>query len=72
MIDVSNYKFKYLTDKIVKVEESFINSYIVECLKSEITIIYTHRMRVIVDAKYKKVDLNKFMTDQFQHLTPSK
>ena len=30
------------------------------------------RMRGILDAKYKKADLNKFMTEQCQHLIPSK
>ena len=29
----------------------------------------THRMRRIIDTKYKKADLNKVMTEQCQHLT---
>ena len=29
-------------------------------------------MSIILDAKYEKVDLNKFMTEQCQHLSPSK
>ena len=41
MFDLSNDDFKYLVYKIVKPEESFINSYVDECFKSEITIIST-------------------------------
>ena len=32
MVDLGNYNSKYLTDKIVKPEEYFINLYINECL----------------------------------------
>ena len=68
MFDVSNYGIKYLTDKIVKPEESFINAYVNECLKSEGAISTTCRMRGILDAKYEKADLNKVMSKQCQHL----
>ena len=42
MVDLSNYKFKSLTKKIVKPEESFINLYVGDCFKSKSTISSTH------------------------------
>ena len=68
MVDVRNYDFNIITDKTVKAEESFINLYVDECLKSEIKISATRRICRISDAKYKKVDLNKVMTEQYQHI----
>ena len=62
MVDLSNYKFKSLTEKIFKQEESFITSYFDEYLESKSTISSTHRMHIILEAKYKNSDLNKFMT----------
>ena len=59
MVDVSNYVFKSLTDKIVRLEESFINSYVDKCLESDSKISSTRRLRRFFDAKYKKADLNK-------------
>ena len=32
MVDVSNCKFTYITNKTVKSEESFVNSYVEKCL----------------------------------------
>ena len=69
MVDVSNYDFKYITDKTVKPEESFVNLYINECLESKNAISSTYRMRRILDVKYEKADLNKVMNEQCQHLT---
>ena len=69
MVDVGNYGFKSITDKIVKTEESFVNSYVNECSKSDSAINSTRRMRRILDAEYKKFDLNKVMNEQYQHLT---
>ena len=68
MVDVNNYDFNILTGKTVKPEESFINLYVSECFESESEISATLRMRRILDAKYEKADLNKVMTEQFQHL----
>ena len=68
MVDVRNYDFNIITAKTVKVEESFINLYVEECLKSEIKISATRRICRISDAKYKKVDLNKVTTEQYQHI----
>ena len=72
MVDVSNCDFTYLTDKTVKSEESFINSYFNECLESDITISSMRRICGILDAKYKKEDLNKVTAKQCQHLTSNK
>ena len=68
MAGVGNYEFKYLIDKIVKLKESFINSYVNKCLESDSVIISTQRMCRIIDARYEKADLNKVMTKQCQHL----
>ena len=57
MVDVINYDFKSITDKNVKPEESFVNSYVDKCLESDSAINSTRRMRRILDAKYEKVDL---------------
>ena len=51
MVDLSNYKVKPLTEKIVKPKKSFINLYVNECLESESTISSTSRMRIILDTK---------------------
>ena len=68
MVDINNYGFNILTGKTVKPEESFINTYVDECFESESAINATHRMRRILDTKYKKADLNKVLTKQLQHL----
>ena len=68
MVDVNNYDFNLITDKIFKPEESFIIFYVDECLKSESEISATHRMRIFLDAKYEKTGLNRVMTKQFQQL----
>ena len=72
VVDVSTYDFKYLIDNKVKIEESFINVYIDKCLESEGTIIPTSRIRRILDVKYKKADLNKFIDNQCQQLSSNK
>ena len=68
MVDISNYNFKPLTDKMVKLEYSFINVYVKECLKSEGTISPTRRMSRILGDKYKSSELNKVMEEHCQHL----
>ena len=72
MADLSNYNFKYLTVKIVKPEEYFINLYVYKCLEYESSIRSTRRMRKILHTKYEEADLNKVMTEKCQHLRPSK
>ena len=69
MVDVRNYDFNIIMAKTVKPEESFINSYVDECIEYESVISSTHRMHRILYAKYKKVDLNKVMTKKCQHLS---
>ena len=68
MVDVSKYEFTPITYKTIKLEEYFINSYVNKCLKSETAMSSTYRIRRIIYAKYDKADLNKVMTEQFQHL----
>ena len=68
MVDVDNYNFNILTAKTFKPEESFINAYVSECFESEGAISATLIMYIILDTKYEKADLNKVMTEQYQHL----
>ena len=72
MVDFLKIEFESLTDKIVKLEESFINSYVNKCLKTESTINSTRIIRRILYPKYEKDDLKKVTTGQCKHLTPSK
>ena len=53
IVDLNYYDFRSITDKTVKPEEYFNNSYVDECLKSESAISSTCRMQRILDAKYK-------------------
>ena len=69
MVVVSNYNFKSLTDKIVKLVESFINTYVEKYLESESAISSMRIMRIILDDKYEKDYLNKIITEQCQHLS---
>ena len=52
MVDISNYDFTFITDKMVKREESFINSNVEKCMESESAIRSTRRVQRILDAKY--------------------
>ena len=69
MFDISNYDFTYITDKTVKLEEYFINSYVDECLKSESGIISTSRIHIVLDAKYEKANLKTAMDEKCQHIS---
>ena len=69
MVDVRNYDFNIIMAKTVKPEESFINSYVDECFESNSAISETQIMRRILDARYKKSDLNNIMTEKCQHLS---
>ena len=51
MVDVGKWDLKYLTAKIVKQEDLFINLYIGECLKYENGISLMQRMRKILYLK---------------------
>ena len=69
MVDVINYAFKTLSHKRVKPEEYFINTYFNKYLAYEGAISSMCRMCKIMDAKYKKADLNKSMAKQCQYLS---
>ena len=71
MVDVSTHDFKPLRDNKVKKEEYYINTYVNKCLKYDGTISSKCRIHRILEAKYKKVDLNKVMDEQCQHLNPN-
>ena len=47
MVGVINHDFKYITDKTVKLEELFVNSYVDKLLESNSPISSTHRIRRI-------------------------
>ena len=68
MVDVINYNFTFTKDKTVKLEESFINTYVDKIFESDSAIISMHQMRRIIYAKYEKFNLNKVMTEKCQHL----
>ena len=51
MVDLSNHDFKYLTDKTVKLEESFVNYYVDNFFEFDKAISSTHRMRRLLDVK---------------------
>ena len=46
-----------------------MNAYVEEVCESEKFHTSTKWLRTILDAKYEKVDLNKVIKNQFQHLT---
>ena len=46
-----------------------MNAYIDKVYASEQVRIYTEQLRTILGAKYEKVDLNKVIKKQCQHLT---
>ena len=68
MVDVINYNFTFTKDKTVKLEESFINTYVDKIFESDSAIISMRQMRRIIYAKYEKSNLNKVMTEKCQHL----
>ena len=69
MVDLGMYVFKYLNKGEITHEELFNNAYVEEVYESEHVRTVTKRLRVILDAKYEKVDLHKVMETQCQHLT---
>ena len=72
MVDLGTYIFKELNTGIITSEEFFTNAYAEEVYKSKHVHTYTKLLRVILDAKYEKSDLNKVMENQCQHLTTTK
>ena len=71
MVELSNYEFKSLMENIAKTEEYFINLYINKYPKSESSISSMHIVHRILEDKYEKDNLNKIITEQCQHLSPS-
>ena len=61
MVDLGTYIFKILNTGEITPEESFTNSYVEEVYGSEHVRSATKQLCVILDAKYKKSDLHKFM-----------
>ena len=56
MVDSGEYLFKDLNSREIKPEESFTDAYAEELYESEYLHTVTKRLRVVLDAKYKKAD----------------
>ena len=69
MVDLGTYIFKYLNTEKITPDESFTNAYVKEFYESEHIRTATKLLRVLLDAKYKKADLNNVMETQCRHLT---
>ena len=69
MVYLGTYIFKYLNTEKITPEELFNDTYAEEVYESEHVLTATKLLHVILDAKYKKAYLNKFMETQYQHLT---
>ena len=72
MIYLGAYVFKDLNIGEIKPEELFTDDYVEEVYESEHLRTTNKRLRVILDAKYKKADLHKVMETQRQNLTMKK
>ena len=59
IVDVGNYDFNIIMSKIVKLGESFINTYANKCLEYGDSISATFIMHRILDSKYVKADLKR-------------
>ena len=71
MVDERNFYYTPLTDKIINLEESFLNFYVDECFKSENLINPNQLMCIILDAEYKKADLNMVITSNVNTYLPN-
>ena len=69
MVDLVTYTFKNLNKQKIKHEELFTGAHFKELYESEHVRTDTKQLRVFLDYKYKKTDLNKVMETQYQHLT---
>ena len=63
------YQFKYLNTGKITPTYLFTNDYAEELYELEHVYTDTKRLRIILDAKYEKVDLHKVIETQCQHLT---
>ena len=68
MINLVTYESKDLNTGKITPEKLFESSYIEEIHESEQVRTYTNLLRVILDAKYKKSDLNRVTENQRQNL----
>ena len=68
MVYLGMYEFKILNTGEITPEESFTNAYVDEVYDLEHVCTSTKLLRVILDAKYDKEDLRKFMETWCQHL----
>ena len=69
MFETRKYDFTSLTDKLVEPEELFINFYGNVFFEYKGKISSTQKMCSIINDKYKKADLKKFINEQCQHLS---
>ena len=72
MDNLGTFLFKDLNTKKSTPEELFTNAYVEQVYESEHINTAKKLLRVILDAKYEKVDLHKVMEIQCQHLTVTK
>ena len=68
IVDLGTHIFKYLNIGKITPEECFTNDYVKEVYESDHELTATKRLRVILDSKYEKSDLQKVMEHQCQHL----
>ena len=68
MIHMGTYEFYDLNTGNITPEESFTNAYTEEINESEQVHTSTKQLRIILDAIYEKVDLNKVMRNKYQHM----
>ena len=59
----------YLNTSKIQLKETFTHAYIEEVYKLEHVRTSTKRLHAILDAKYEKADLHKYMETQCQNLT---
>ena len=69
MLDMGSFEFKNYIQGRLYLKNSSKNTYAEEIHESKEVCTSTKLVRVILDAKYEKSDLNKFMKNQCQHLT---
>ena len=72
MLNLGTYGFKYLETGKITPKELFMNAFAGEVYESEDIRTSTKQLRVILDAKYEKEDLNNIMVNQCQHPTEVK
>ena len=69
MIDMGTYWFKDLNTGKTTPNKSVIYSYVEELFELEHVLLSTKKLHTILGAKYKEVDLNKKIKNQWQNRT---